>query len=350
AFPRVSLLVPARDEGTTIASSLGAALDGDYPDLQVVAINDRSSDQTGSIIDVLAADESRLLPVHIAELPDGWLGKLNALQQGLEVASGEWVLFADADTMLAPQALRQAVAYAQRERLDLLTVYPELTSRSFFAGAVFALAPVLAQLSMPMWQVSDPSRKAYAGMGAFILVRRSFLDASPGLDWLRLDVADDMALGLLVKSNGGRIGILNGLDRVRIEFYATYRDMVSKMQKNWWAIMARFSVFRGLALCWLMLWLALGPGIGLLPLWGGLNTAAMLLGIAGWTALTAASVAFGRWTGRPLVTLVFPQLGALLCTHMLLRACWIGRRIGGIEWRGVRYSSEELRPMQRVRV
>src|SRR5690606_28514633 len=158
----------------------------DYPALEVVAIDDRSTDDTGKILDQLAERFDALRAVHIEMLPEGWLGKLNALAQGLRHATGAWLLFADADTHYAPGALRRAVALAESRGLDLLTVYPHLTSRAFLADTVFAAAPVLSHVTMPMWAVRDPDHKAYAGLGAFILVRRTAYERSAGLEWLRL--------------------------------------------------------------------------------------------------------------------------------------------------------------------
>ncbi len=346
-WPGLSIITPACNEEATIGTSLGTALATEYPSLQVVAIDDRSTDHTGHIIQQLAEREPRLVHVRVDELPPGWLGKLNAMQRGVERADGDWLLFADADTRYAPGALRRAVAYAERHGLDLLTAYPELTSTSFGAGTVFAAAPVLAQLSMPMWRVNVPGSDAYAGFGAFILVRRAALERTPGLAWIKLDVADDMGLGLLIKRHGGRIGVVNGRRDILIEFYASLGEMVRAMQKNWWAIMARFSVARAVGLSVLLLWMALAPWAVLLP---GAPVPARVIAGVGLLALTGASVLFNRWVRRPLGATLVPSVGLLLCVFMLLRATVIGRRIGGIAWRGRLYRTEELRDEQRVRV
>lgn len=346
-WPTLSIITPACNEEATIGASLGTALATEYPSLQVVAIDDRSTDHTGHIIQQLAEREPRLVHVRVDALPPGWLGKLNAMQRGVERATGDWLLFADADTRYAPGALRRAVGYAERHGLDLLTAYPELTSTSFGAGTVFAAAPVLAQLTMPMWQVNVPDSDAYAGFGAFILVRRSALEQTPGLAWIKLDIADDMGLGLLLKRHGHRIGAVNGRRDILIEFYATLGEMVRAMQKNWWAIIARFSVARALGLSALLAWTALAPWVVLVP--GAPASARVIAGI-GLASLTGASLLFNRWVRRPLGPTLLPSVGLLLCVFMLLRATVIGRRIGGIAWRGRLYRTEELRDEQRVRV
>jgi len=345
--PRLSLITPARDEATVIEASLRSALATDDPHIEVVAINDRSTDDTGAILDRLAAEDPRVVAVHVDTLPDGWLGKLNALHHGVARATGDWLLFADADTRYAPGALRRAVAHAERGGFDLVTVYPEITSRDPLAGTVFAAAPVLGHLGMPMHRVSDPDHPAYAGMGAFILVRRATFERSAGLEWLRLEVADDMGLGLLIQNAGGRLDVVNGRGQVFLPFYETFGEMVARMQKNWWAIVARFSLLRAVALSAVLCIVALTPLLAFVP---GVPLPARILAVVGAALHSGASVHFNRWVHRPVGSALLPQVGLLLCAAQLLRAAWIGRRIGGIEWRGRLYRADELEPMQRVRV
>lgn len=346
-WPSLSVISPACDEAAGLEPALRATLASDYPSLELVAVDDRSTDGTGAIIDRLAVEDARVVPVHVTALPEGWLGKVHALEQGRRAARGDWLLFADADTELAPGALRRAIHHAVRGELDLLTAYPEVTSRSRLAGSVFAAAPILAQLSMPTWKVNVPESEAYAGLGAFILVRRAFLDTTPGLEWLRLDVADDMALGLLVKSHGGRLGVVNGRGLVQIEFYASGAEMMRRMQKNFWAIMARFSVARGVGQAAFLLALGLAPLLALAPSASPLARSLAGLGLA---ELVLAAGLFNRWVGRPVVEALLAPLGLLFTAFMVLRAVGIGARIGGVEWRGVRYDSALLLPMQRVKL
>src|SRR6185369_2740694 len=108
-----SVVVPACNEARTIERALTSLLAQDYPDLEIVLVDDRSSDETGAIIEHLAASDRRISAIHVRELPAGWLGKVHALQRGLERARGELVLFTDADIHFAPGALRRAVAWVE---------------------------------------------------------------------------------------------------------------------------------------------------------------------------------------------------------------------------------------------
>lgn len=204
SWPRVSIVSPACNEERHVELALRSILGVDYPDLELIAIDDRSSDRTGEILDSLAREDERVVVEHVRELPAGWLGKLNALARGVDASDGEWLLFMDADVHLAPSALRQAVAEAEHHGLDLLTVVPTIESAGRLSGAIFGLSLAILSVGGRLERVRDPRSPAVAATGAFILVRRAALARTPGFEWLKLEVADDFGLCLLVKSHGGR--------------------------------------------------------------------------------------------------------------------------------------------------
>ena len=137
-WPSVSMIIPARDEEETIEPAVRSRLLDAYPDLEVILVDDRSSDGTGAVIDRLAAEDPRIVPVHVTELPGDWLGKQHAMQVGLDHATGTWVLFTDADVHATPGCLRRAVARCEARGFDLLAVIPELRSTGFVLDAVIA--------------------------------------------------------------------------------------------------------------------------------------------------------------------------------------------------------------------
>ncbi|MER2561069.1 MAG: glycosyltransferase [Myxococcaceae bacterium] len=156
SWPTVSLLVPARDEAQGLEAALRSKLALDYPALQVVLIDDRSTDETGAIADRLAANDPRLLAVHVRELPEGWLEKVNALQRGLEQSSGEWLLLSDADIHYAPDTLRRAIAHCETRGLDLLCALPTFTAPTPLVNACLAaFAPLVLAAVQADW-VEDP--------------------------------------------------------------------------------------------------------------------------------------------------------------------------------------------------
>jgi hypothetical protein len=346
SWPTLSVVVPARDEAHTIDPAVASLLAQDYPNLQVVLVDDRSTDETGTVIDRLAATDPRVAAVHVRELPDGWLGKVHALQRGVERASGDFVLFTDADILFAPGVLRRAIAWSEAERLDHLAVLAEVTSPSVLVAACIAASSRgLIGLARP-WEATDPRSAKAIGTGAFNLVRRSAFERTPGFEWLRLEVADDIGLGLMMKRWGGRPGLLIGRGQVRHETYPTIADAVRGLEKNGFAQGARFSAWRGSALVGLAVVGAFAPFAAFLPVglpWFPLLGAGTLAVFA--TAARILTRAFGAPITSVLVSL---PLGDLLMAYVVARATVLGIGRGGLVWRGTTYPTKLLRAGQRV--
>lgn len=347
-WPTLSVVSPACNEEAAIGQSLKSLVSQDYPALEVIAVNDRSTDRTGALIDEAAAADPRVVPVHISQLPPGWLGKLNAMAQGTARSTGEWVLFADADVRYGPQALRRAITYAEQHQLDFLTAMPQTDSAGFLADTIFAGTGLVMALTSRPWRVRDMDTKDVFGVGAFLLVRRSAYLRSPGFEWLKLEVADDMALCLMIKQAGGRCDVVNGRGMISLRWYESFREMTEKMQKNFYAIMGRFSLARSVAMAVGCVAFALAPWLALLP-----QTPVPLvwLTVASQLSLITGAVVFSVWTGRdPLYPALFPNVALLLLAFMSVRAGVLGHRMGGITWRGVRYEAALLQSQQRFRM
>jgi len=198
-LPRLSVVVAACNEAGTIDAAARTLLAQDYPDLEIVLADDRSTDATGAIIDRLADEDDRVRAIHVTALPEGWLGKVHALDRGTAEATGAFLLFTDADVRFAPDALRRAVALCEQRGLDHLAGLPACWSAGLLVDMVVAafLRPFVAM--MRPWAVPRPDSRAFLGVGAFNLVRRSALARTPGFAWLRMEVADDAGLGLMMK-------------------------------------------------------------------------------------------------------------------------------------------------------
>lgn len=345
-WPALSVVVPACNEARTIEPALASLLAQDYPGLEIVLVDDRSTDGTGAIIERLAASDPRISAVHVRDLPVGWLGKVHALQRGLERVRGALVLFTDADIHFAPGALRRAVSLAEAQHLDHLAVLAEVRYRSFWVGVCLASAlRGIFTLARP-WEAMDPRSAKAIGTGAFNLVRRAAFDRTPGFEWLRLEVADDIGLGLMMKRSGGRPGLVLGRGQVRHEAYPTLAAAVRGLEKNGLAQAARFSPWRGLAMTVLAIVGSLGAFAAFLPvgvpwLWA--------VGASGLLAFGVASVVIARAFHAPLgyVLLSLP-LGDLVMAYIVARATVLGVRRGGLVWRGTTYPTELLRGGQRV--
>jgi len=346
-WPSVALITPACNEQERAEAAIGSMLAVDYPNLDIIAVDDRSTDATGAILDRLAAESDRMQVLHIDTLPDGWLGKVHALDRGVEAASADWLLFMDADSHLAPGALRRAVSYAEEGRFDFLTAIPTVLSAGPVADAVFAAALAAMSLGSRMWSVETSDEKGCIGGGAFNLVRRSAYDRSEGLRWLRLEVADDFGMCLLIKRAGGKAGVVNGAGDLTIQWYSSFGEMKRLLQKNFFAITSRFSVARSVLQATVLAWIGLLPVALLLPVDDPALYAIPLVG----TLLHIASTLWvSSLTKRPGIGGWLPHIGLLATAFMILRASWIGVRIGGVSWRGVVYRREELARMQRVKL
>lgn len=338
-WPRVSVIIPACDEEATIEQALRSRLGEGYPDAEYLVIDDRSTDRTGEIIDRLAAEDPRIVALHVRELPDGWLGKVHALHTAVGRATGEWVLFSDADVHHAPGTLRRVVAHCEQEGVDHVAVFPSVWSSTFWLDGVMNLFLRLLAVGSRAWKVPDPRSRISAGGGNFNLVRRAVLARAGGLSPLRMEVIDDAALGQMLKWSGARQRVLNARGFVGLWFYRSVRDIVVGMEKNAFAMLGRFDVPRfalalaALSLCELGAWVVLAAGAG----WP-VELAAATLALA-----ALVQVAVARWLGRPLLPTVLGPLGWLVFVFAALRSMVLTLRRGGITWRGTHYPLAALR-------
>ena len=343
-WPRVSLIVPARNEVETLGPAMRSRLAEGYPALEVVLVDDRSTDGTGALVDAIAAEDSRVRALHLDSLPPGWLGKLHAMSEGLRRATGEWILFSDADVHLAPGTIARAVSLAEAQRLAHLSLLPQLDPATWLVDAALASFTRTGLVLGRVWLVSDPRSKVGGSVGAFGLVRRDALERSPGIEHLRLEVADDLALGQMLKSSGSRSALANGRELVRIHWYRSLAELTRGTEKG----AAVFDHRLLPALCWTgaLGALELGPFLAAafapspIAHWMGLGGAALLLGSTLWMC---------RFAGQRTLPALLSPLGVVVNGVLLLRAAVVGKIRGGLQWRSTLYSPQELRPGRRVR-
>jgi len=350
AWPRLSVIVPACNEADTLEPAMRTLIEQDYPDLEIVAVDDRSTDATGEIADRLAAENPRVKAIHVKELPAGWLGKVHALERGLRASSGTLVLFTDADIHFGPGALGRAVAYAEAEGLDHLAALPDLwpTSRSLDAGIAMFIRQLL--VFARVWKVRDPRSRAAMGVGAFNLVRRAALEKTAGLEWLRLETADDVGLGLLMKQSGARCAIVTAFEHVRLTWYRTWGEAARGAEKGY-ASTLNFSVRRAVVAAAMTLGLELAPFLSLIPLAFESVRPVGYVGLATLAAYLFTAIATAGWAGRgKLLPALTSPLVAPIAAALTMRVGVLGRRRGGVLWRGTLYPTELLRGGKRVKI
>jgi len=347
-WPALSVVVPACNEADKIAPAARSLAAQDYPELEIILVDDRSSDGTGEVIDGLAAESPRVLAVHLTELPDGWLGKVNALREGLRRAGGQYVLFTDADVHFRPGTLRKAVAWAVDRRLDFLAAFPDLWPTGLLLDAVLSVALRQLIAFFRPWAMADPSSRAFMGVGAFNLVRREALDRTAGLAWLRLEVADDAGLALMMKRSGARCAIVSAFGNVELTWYRTLPEAARGAEKGF-ATAGCCRLWRMSASAAAMALLEGSPLLCLLLL---LWAPPLPAGAAGAVVLAAWALALAmqcRWIPGKLAPSLLAPLAAGLAGLLFLRAGWVGWRRGGVKWRGTLYPCALLREHQRVK-
>ena len=341
-LPRLSVLIPACNEADTIEQALRTLLKQEYSNLEVVVVNDRSEDETGVIIDRLANEDPRLRTVHVDKLPTGWLGKVHALKVAAEHASGEWLLCSDADIHFSKDCLKRAVLYAEQESLDHLSLLPTMTSRSIWArfNIVSAMRGIL--LAVKPWHVNDHDRPEGLGVGAFNLVRRVAFEDTMGFEWFKMDVADDVALGQLMKNATGRSHILIANDAIEVEWYPSVEKAFLGLEKNAFAQVARCDFHRGMLIGAVAIWVGIAPlvlfAIGE-TFWSTIP----------WIGALSTGVVLNSAMGLPIIdTIGSFFVGDIMMGMVVLRSTWLGRERGGVIWRGTVYTSEELQAGMKV--
>ncbi len=336
SWPTVSVVVPARDEGHKIEAGLRSLLASDYPSLEVIALDDRSRDETGAIMDRLATD-ARLHVIHIMELPDGWLGKNHALQVGQQRSTGEWILFTDGDVVYQPDTIRRSVRYAVAAGLDHLPMYPSIESEGIFEAAFVAAFGVIFAAGTQPWLVPTRWMRAYAGVGAFNLVRRSALERANGFEPIRLDILDDVKLGKMLKQTGSKAEVLRSGDAIRIRWQQSAWACITGLEKNAFAA-ANYSVWQLLWICGVTCAVFCGPLCGALVA-GDARTGYVVATVLSHLLFGFSARLFGHsfW--------LFPMLvpSGLAFVFAFLRSGWITLRQGGVRWRDTFYPLELLR-------
>ncbi|PYX24125.1 MAG: family 2 glycosyl transferase [Acidobacteria bacterium] len=263
--PRVSIIVPACNEEADIEQGLSGLLALDYGNYEVIAVNDRSTDHTGEIMDRVAASPAahgRLRVVHVTELPPGWLGKTHAMWSAGLQAGGDWLLFTDADVLFKPEVLRRALAYAESENADHVVVFPRIIMKRPGEKMMIAFFQTLFTFGHRPWRVADPETKDHMGVGAFNLVRRTAYEAVGTYKALRMEVLDDMKLGKVLKNARFRQRNVFGDDLISVRWAKGAMGVVDNLTKNFFAVLS-FQWWRTVASVFGLFFLNLGPFLGI---------------------------------------------------------------------------------------
>ena len=351
--PRVSIIVPARNEEDVMEQALNTLLALDYDNYEIIAVNDRSTDSTGEIMERVAGnlqpvaqDATRmghpvspmLRVIHHTELPAGWLGKTHAMWTAAKEATGVWLLFTDADVLFKPDSLRRALAYAEAEPADHVVLFPRMIMKRPGEFMMIAFFQTMFMFGHRPWKVADPSTDDHMGVGAFNLVRRRVYDAVGTYAALRMEVLDDMKLGKVVKKAGFAQRNVFGGDLISIRWAHGAMGIVENLTKNFFAVLS-FQSWRALISVFGLACLNFGPFLGI---WLAHGWARVPYGIA-LGSMFLIYVGMSRRSAVPSYYFLLHPVSAALFIYTLLRSMCLTLWNDGIVWRGTKYPLEELR-------
>jgi glycosyltransferase involved in cell wall biosynthesis len=337
--PRVSIIVPARNEEKDIAQALTQLLALDYDNYEVIAVNDRSTDRTGEIMEeVQKSSYSKLKVIHHQDLPAGWLGKTHAMWTATNAATGDWLLFTDADVLFKPDSVRRAVTYAEAEQADHVVLFPQMIMKQPGEYMMIAFFQTMFVFGHRPWKVADPKTKDHMGVGAFNLVRRSVYESVGTYEALRMEVLDDMKLGKVVKNAGFAQRNVFGGDLISIRWANGAMGVVNNLTKNFFAVLSfkwRLTLISAFGLAFLNLMPFLG-------VWFAHGWARLPYGIA---LASMFSIYLGMsWRSAvPAYYFLLHPVSTVLFVYTLLRSMFHTLWNDGVVWRGTRYPLEELR-------
>jgi glycosyltransferase involved in cell wall biosynthesis len=335
--PSLTVIVPALNEAKDVGDCLNSLLTQEYAPIRILAVNDRSTDATGAVMDSIAAlHPGRIEVLHIKELPDGWLGKTHAMALAASMSESDFLLFTDADVFFRPDALRRSMAYAVASKADHLVTMPTLVIKRWDEAALLSFFQVGAMWASRPWKVADPKAKRDAiGVGAFNLMRRDAYVRAGGFEALRMEIIEDLGMARRIKSLGMRQRIVYGLGLVSVHWAPGALGVVKTVTKNIFsAFRFRVSLLFG-ACIWIFFFYVL-PVIVITP-----RLAVPALITAG--AIAATYVATRRQSGISAWNALLAPFAALLMIYTLLHSMLTTLRQGGVVWRGTFYPLAELK-------
>lgn len=337
-LPKVSIVFAALNEEQTIGPALQSLLEIDYDNLEIIAINDRSTDSTGEILEDLSRENTRLEVYHLQDCPHRWLGKNHALQYGAAKAQGEYILFTDADVHMEQNILRHVISYMEKQKLDFFTLLFEAKTRNLFLNVIMLEIFGFLGWRYKPWKAKDPKSNRYIGAGAFNLVKREVYRKNGGHTKISLSPIDDMMLGKLLKKNGAKQDCLFGQDFIHVEWYSNLKDMIKGLEKNSYALFnynfLYFLITALLSIC-----------LGIIPFWLAIWTSGILR-ILGITMVVLRLMVFVVFLRRLAINPLYSLYGLLsnyLIVFILFRNVLLTLVKGGMQWRGTFYSLKELK-------
>jgi len=335
---KVSLIVAARNEERDIEAGMRSLIKQDYENAEIIAVNDRSTDRTGEILDALAEEHPLVKVIHISELPHGWLGKNYALYRGAQDADGQLLLFTDADVVMDRTVLRRAVPYIFENDIDHLPMLFSVRMPNWLLESFVVTFMIYLMTYTRPWQSPNPRSSAHIGVGGFNMLRAEVYHQIGTFEAIRMRPDDDLKLGKLVKKHGFHQECVNAVELIYVPWYASIRELVVGLEKNAfsgvdynlaYALLASFSMLLFNVFPFVALFITTG-----MTWWVNVAVVSSLLGMAFDAACHAKA--------RISCSLGFP-LAAFMFVFIQWRTITLNLWHGGIRWRDTLYSLDELK-------
>ena len=336
--PKVSIIVPACNEQDTIEPALRSLLSLEYTHLEIIVINDRSTDHTEDVLRKIQNNYPELHIIKITKLPEGWLGKNHALHQGAMVAKGEYLLFTDADILFAKTTLARAMSLMVNEKLDHLALIFKNIAKGWLLNAMMVDAGGGLFFLFKPWKVNDPKSKHFIGVGAFNLIRKSVYMQIGGHENVKMHPIDDIMLGKIIKQNGFRQECLSGYDFLQVHWYESPRKMINGLMKN---IFALYN-FR---ISYVLVAILMICVMTILPVWGAIfaaGPAQICFALAAITRLVSCTYG-SLYTSTTLWTVPFSLLTPYINIYIIIKGMLVTFANRGINWRGTHYPLDKLK-------
>ncbi|WP_237391766.1 glycosyltransferase [Paenibacillus dendrobii] len=333
-LPQISVIIAARNEEKALERCVVSLMKQTYSNLEVIVVNDRSSDATGDIIRKMVNSYPNVTGLEIKDLPAQWMGKSHALWEGSKLAQGDWILFTDADILFNPQCIAKAVTYVDQHQLDHLTLIPDFVGTHVFSKWYAAFIFMSASSFGQLWKVKNPKAQQSLGVGAFNLVKREVYEEIGTHAAFSYVTTDDAQLGKRIKQEGYRQDVMYGTRMVAVwNWYESVRQLVGSVEKSVFrypnAIITTVSCLLTMIYPWIGLFL--GPA-----------SARILCGISVLSVIWLYFV-YAKHSGSGLWYGITHPLVACFLIVGGLRGAYRASRKGGMTWRGTTYDRHELK-------
>lgn len=336
--PRVSIVVPACNEEEHIEKAVLSLLVQEYDNLEIIIINDRSSDNTGAVLENVRRLHPELKIHTIAELSDGWMGKSHALAQGAKLATGEFLLFTDADVIMEKTTISRAVNYCVANQLDHLALLFKNTTRGWLLNSLILDSGMGLFLAFKPWKVCQRRSKYFIGIGAFNMVKKSVYRTIGGHGSIRMHPIDDVMLGKIIKASGYQQDCLMGQDYVVVPWYDSVREMVNGLLKNTFSVLHYRLAFVPLQLVLIFV-------VNIFPLLGGVLGEGLVQQICLFSLAVRLAAFYGglKILRLPVWYLAGSFLTPFISAYIIAKSAYVTTIHNGIFWRGRFYPLRDLK-------